>query len=389
MKRKGNLYDEICSIENLQLADKLACRGKGNQYGVKLHIENREENILALHELMVRQEYKTSDYKKFLIYEPKERLIYKLNYYPHRIVHYAVMNVIKPVLMSHFTADTYSCIEGRGIHGAARAVRKALIDRDGTQYCLKFDIRKFYPSINHRILKQQLQRKFKDDKLLNLLFGIIDSAEGLPIGNYLSQYLANFYLSGFDHWIKEVKRVKYYFRYADDIVILSPDKELLHVLFDEIKKYFAEYLDLVIKHNHQIFPVSQTNGRGIDFVGYVFYHTHTRLRKTIKKRFAKKMSRGFNYKSFASYYGWAKYCNGNHLIKKLISNEELQRFRNRSIRRNRKKIHGGQIINGSSVECKNTYNLLRYPSFEKQSRYRVLIPTGRMERREEAYYEGS
>src|SRR6185436_15260850 len=107
------------------------------------------------------------------------------------------------------------------------ALREALKDVPSTKYCLKLDIKKFYPSVDHDILKQLLRRKFKDPDLLWLLDEIIDSADGLPIGNYLSQYFANFYLTYFDHWLKEEERIGPYFRYADDLVFLSPDKESL------------------------------------------------------------------------------------------------------------------------------------------------------------------
>ncbi|MGQ0740189.1 MAG: reverse transcriptase/maturase family protein [Bacteroidota bacterium] len=274
MKRVSQLYQQIYSLENLRLADTKARKGKLWQYGVS-----------------------------------------RLPYYPDRITHHAVMNILKPVFVSVFTRDTYSCIEGRGIHAAARAVRKALRDAPGTQYCLKMDVKKFYPSIDHEVMKGLLRRKFKDTKLQWLLDEIIDSAPGLPIGNYLSQYLANFYLTYFDHWIKEQKRVRYYFRYADDLVILASGKQELHGLFKSIQQYLLEHLKLEVKPDWQIFPVS---ARGIDFVGYRFYHTHVRLRKTIKQNFARMLATRPNYGSIMSYLGWTGHCNANHLTKTLL-----------------------------------------------------------------------
>ncbi|WP_234111753.1 RNA-directed DNA polymerase, partial [Chryseobacterium sp. R2A-55] len=182
-------------------------------------------------------------------------------------------------------------------------------------YCLKLDIKKFYPNIDHDILKALLRKKFKDADLLWLLDEIIDSAPGLPIGNYLSQYLANFYLTYFDHWIKEQLRIKYYFRYADDVVILHKDKEYLHEVLKLIKTYFNVNLKLEVKENWQVFPIAK---RGIDFVGYVHYHTHVLLRKSIKKRFAKMLKCRKNKQSTASYKGWLKYCNSRNLMKKLL-----------------------------------------------------------------------
>jgi len=303
----------------LNAADIIARKGKAKQYGVIVHDRNREQNILSLHQSLINKTYKTSAYSTFKIYEPKEREIFRLPYYPDRIVHHAVMLVMEPIFVSTFTTDTYSCIKGKGIHAAANAVRKALMDESGTKYCLKLDIKKFYPSVDHRILKQLLRRKIKDEDLLWLMDGIIDSAPGLPIGNYLSQYFANFYLTYFDHWVKEIKKVKYYFRYADDIVVLSDSKEHLHQLLIDFKEYLQDKLKLQVKENWQVFPIgTREKGRGLDFLGYVFYsHCHVFIRKRIKKNFARKVAKGINMASLASYKGLCKWANCKHLLKKL------------------------------------------------------------------------
>lgn len=320
MKRKSNLYQQIYCIENLQKADSIARKGKSMQPGVIKHDKNKEGNIQTLHEMLKNKTYKTSEYTTFTIFEPKERLIYRLPYFPDRITHHAVMNIMEPIFVSTFTRDTYSCIKKRGIHAATAAVKFALWNENETQYCLKLDIKKFYPNVDHDILKQILRRKIKDKDLLWLLDEIIDSTDGLPIGNYLSQYFANFYLTYFDHWIKEVKQVKHYFRYADDLVILAGDKPYLHNLLSEIREYMSVNLKLTIKNNYQVFPV---DSRGIDFVGYVFRHTHTRLRKSIKQNFARMLVKNKNSQSIASYNGWAAHCDSKHLLKKLL-HEQIQ-----------------------------------------------------------------
>lgn len=321
MKRIGNIYDQICCLGNLQLADSRARKGKTWQYGVKLHDRSNNENILNLQRSLLDRTYQTSPYTTFKVYEPKEREVFRLPYFPDRITHHAIMNVLEPVFVRMFIRNSYSCIKGRGIHAAAEDIRYALLDQAGTRYCLKLDITKFYPSVDHNVLKAMLRRKFKDANLLWLMDEIINSAPGLPIGNYLSQYLANFYLTYFDHWLKETKGVRYYFRYADDLVILDSSKDSLHKLLFEIKKYISDKLHLQVKQNYQVFPVVN---RGIDFVGYVFYHTHTRLRKRIKKNFARMLSNRPNRGSIASYYGWAKHCNSNNLLKKLSTCISLQ-----------------------------------------------------------------
>lgn len=327
MKRINNLYDRIISIENLRLADEKARKGKLHSYGVTHHDLNREANIIALHESLKNKTFRTSEYHVFKIYEPKEREIYRLPYYPDRIVHHAVMNILEPIWMSVFTKDTYSCIKERGINGCMKSVKSALKNVEDTRYCLKIDVRKFYPSIDHDVLKSIVRKKIKCKDTLWILDQIIDSAPGVPIGNYLSQYFANLYLAYFDHWIKEDRKVRYYFRYADDMVFLHRDKAFLHELLSNINKYLTEELKLTLKGNYQIFPV---DARGLDFVGFKFYHSHTLMRKTIKQNFCRKVAsmnklNNISEKEYkqniCSWLGWAKYSNSKHLLKTIIKPE--------------------------------------------------------------------
>ena len=330
------------------MADMRARKGKLKTYGVKVHDKNREENILKLHQLLKNKTFKTSDYATFIIHEPKERVIFRLPYFPDRIVHHAIMNVLEPIWVSVFTVDSFSCIKGRGISGAMRKVKKAIKDPENARYCLKIDIKKFYPSIDHDVLKSVLRKKLKCKDTLALLDSIIDSADGVPIGNYLSQYFANLLLTYFDHWIKEVKRIKYYFRYADDMVFLSSSKEELHDLLQEIKNYIKENLSLELKSNYQVFPLAKDHkmkgGRGLDFVGFVFYFNEMRMRKRIKQNLCRVISR-INKKKFtlelseekklnavpftakhakkelAPWLGWAKNSDSDYLLKKLLKKE--------------------------------------------------------------------
>jgi hypothetical protein len=185
------------------------------------------------------------------------------------------------------------------------------------------DIKKFYPSIDHDILKAIIRKKIKDVRLLKLLDEIINSAPGIPIGNYLSQFFANLYLSYLDHWLKETKKIKYYYRYADDIVILSSGKQILHDLLKDINNYLRYNLKLELKKNYQIFPIDV---RGIDFVGYVFRHTHIRMRKSIKRNFCRRAAKlnrlnisDADYKRcLCSHIGWAGHCNSRNLLKKMV-----------------------------------------------------------------------
>lgn len=332
MKRYNNLFDKIVSLDNLYEADKRARRQKSHRPEVMLFDKNKDKLLLDLQRKLINGEYETSEYYVFKIYEPKEREIFKLPYYPDRIVHHAIMNIMEPIWVSAFVKGTYSCIRKRGIHKALKDVKFALKDEMNTQYCLKLDIRKFYPSIDHDILKTIIRKKIKDKRLLSLLDEIIESAQGVPIGNYLSQFFANLYLTYLDHWIKEQKKVRYYFRYADDIVILGGDKQQLRDLFYNIQDYLNNKLKLNFKDNWQIFKV---DSRGIDFVGYRVFHTHTLLRKRIKKRFCKKINKlnkkqnldKDTYKQkICSYIGWIKYCNGRNLLNKMSKYKELLEY---------------------------------------------------------------
>lgn len=310
MKRIGGLYEQICSIKNLILAERKARRGKSKQRGVIKFDEDPIGKLLHLRDVLVAKKFRTSKYYIFRLFEGKERIIYRLPYYMDRIVHHALMNILEPIFVSTFISTTFNCIRGRGIMGLYRAVTKALLDVDNTVYCLKLDIKKFYPNIDNSILKFLLRKKFKDQDLLTMLDEIIDSTQGIPLGNYLSQFLANFYLTYFDHWLKETLLVKYYFRYCDDIIIFHKDKEYLHELLKSIQKYLDTNLKLKVKSNYQVFPIE---ARGVDIVGYKFYHEYVLLRKSIKKRFIRMMLLYRNRGSIVSYNGWLKYCCSKNL----------------------------------------------------------------------------
>lgn len=314
MKRKGNFYDKIYSIENLILADKFARKKKQNQPSVREFDKEREAKIIQLHDMLKNKTYKTSEYKIFPVWEPKERWVYRLPYWPDRIAHWAAMIHLAPMFTACFTSHSYSCIKGKGIHPLSYDLRRVLKDVENTKFCLKIDIKKFFPNINHNILKAQLRRKIKDKDVLWFLDEIIDSAPGLPIGNYPSGFFSNFYLNGFDHWLKEKMGVKKCFRYSDDLVILSRSKEYLHALLAQIREYFTTHLKLEIKHNYQIFLVAS---RGVDIVGYKHFHTHVLIRKSIKQNCARALAKNRKFVTIASYNSWLNHANTINLKRKL------------------------------------------------------------------------
>lgn len=276
---------------------------------------------------------KTSEYEAFWKQDgEKLREIFKLPYYPDRIHQWSIIQVIEPFLIRNFTANTYSAIPGRGTFAAYKAVTKALrTDPEGTQWCLKIDIKKYYPNINREILKDKYKRLIKDEGIQNLLFEIIDSMpgdKGVPIGNYISQYSGNVYLSAFDHRVKEVYHVKHYFRYMDDMVFLAKTKEELQELIRELKRFMREELDLEIKDNWSLFYVED---RGINFVGYVFRYKNIRLRRSIVKTLRKvslkikqRVNRGLmiNYRLYCginSLRGWLMHCDSGGLYLRYVA----------------------------------------------------------------------
>lgn len=340
MKRVGNLYTAVYDMDNLRLADEKAQRGKKNTYGVRRHNRRREANLRKLHEQLKTKSFGTSKYDVYEIREKKVRIIYRLPYYPDRIVHHAILNVLEPIWLSVFTYNTYSCIKGRGIEGCARRVDEIIKKYEGRPlYCLKIDIKQFYPSIDHDVLKFIVRKKIKDPDLLWLIDGIIDSAPGVPIGNYLSQYLANLYLAYFMHWVNErlhieVGRTEPFdsTEYADDIALFADNKEDLQKAFVLIKKYLAEKLHLTVKSNWQIFPIAENrydkHGRALDYVGYKFYRKQKLMRKGIKQnmcRQAAKLPEDIDYKSYkiklAPWIGWAKHSDSRHLVESITKNK--------------------------------------------------------------------
>jgi len=325
MKRYGNLFEQIYSMDNLFSAHINARKGKTHYKEVQMVDANPALYLTNIQQMLEEKTYTTSKYRVFTkIDKKKEREIFALPYYPDRIIQWAIVQVLEPIWMDAFIKGTYSSLKGRGIHKALMDLKHDLQNGHDTRYCLKFDIKKYYPSVDHAILKQIIRKKIKDPEVLKLLDEIIDSNNGVPIGNYLSQYFGNLYLNDFDHWMKEECHVKYYYRYCDDVVLLQPDKRDLHTLFGEIKRYLFDNLKLLVKENYQIFP---TNIRGIDFVGYRCFGNYTLLRKTTAANMKRKLQPLQSFEDLThhdqcvigSYTGWLSWCDGYRLSKKYVS----------------------------------------------------------------------
>lgn len=326
MKRKGYIYQKIYSRENISAAIDRAAKRKKDRWAVKRVLINREDCIDEIQRLLITQTYRPSPYREKIVREGtqrKERKISVPRFYPDQIIQWAILLQIIPVLSKGMDPFTCGSVTRRGRDYARKYLEKWLRDdRKGTKYCLFLDSHHFYPSIRHDCLKAMLRKKFKDAKLLRLLDLIIDSAPGLPIGNVTSQWLANFYVQGIDHSIREQLHARYYVRYMDDMIVLGPNKRTLHRMFDAIQAELGK-LGLSVNDNWQVFKV---DSRGIDFLGYRFFHDRTILRRTVMLKISRKVLRTakrkswnpHNCKSILSYLGWFKRANNYGCYQKWI-----------------------------------------------------------------------
>ena len=284
MKRQGNLMPEIAAIDNLMLAFCKARRGKLQRQEVIDYSFNVVENLLNLREKLFNETLQVGNYHYFEIYDPKKRKICAASF-EERIVHHAIINVCKDRFERNLIFETYATREGKGVYAAINRARVAV---QKYPYVAKLDVRKYFDSINHDVLKTKLLRIFKDEKLLCLLNSIIDSYQttpstGIPIGNLTSQFFANFYLSSLDHLVKEKLKVPIYVRYMDDILLTADSREELKKNVLDIKNYLKRELFLELK-SAQICNVNS----GVSFLGYTLFPNFILLNRRSKLRLIKK-----------------------------------------------------------------------------------------------------
>lgn len=326
MKRKGYIFEKIYDINNIKQAINKASLGKRNRKYVKKIMKNIDFYANEISEMLKNKEYEPSPYTIKTIVDGssgKVRTIYKPKFYPDQIIHWALMLQIESIFTKGMYAYTCGSVPRRGTSLGQKTLRKWLDnDYKGTKYCLKLDISKFYPSVNNEILKGMMRNKIKDKSCLWLIDAIIDSNAGLPIGNYTSQWFANFFLQDLDHLIKEKLGIKYYIRYVDDLVILGSNKRKLHKVKIALDEYLTT-IDLKIKDNWQVFKVSK---RPIDFLGFKFYYDKTILRKRTALRIRRRIlkiskKQELNYKdacAIISYWGWIKRSNSYNFYNKYV-----------------------------------------------------------------------
>ncbi len=285
MKRYNNLLAQIADTDNLYLAYWRARKGKEAKHEVQRYSSSLMANIAELQKQIVSGVVPEAVYRRFLIYDPKERLICAAPF-PQRVLHHALMNVCGPLLDKRQIFDSYACRLGKGTYAALERAHGFYKQYD---WCVKMDIRKYFDSVNHLILKQQLFGIFKEEKLLQILYAVIDGYEatngcGLPIGNLTSQYFANQYLSGLDHYAKETLRIAGYVRYMDDILIFGNDRTLLAQQAQGMRKYLESRLCLQLK----VLDLKSTT-RSTQFLGYRLRRGALLLSRRSMQRYTQKL----------------------------------------------------------------------------------------------------
>ena len=304
MKRYGNLFYKIVDIDNIRLAHKNARKNKTKYKEVIEVDKDPEYYIQELHKMLIEGSYKCSPYEKFIKNDSgKEREIFRVPYYPDRILQHAIMQVVEPIWKRTLINDTFQAIKGRGVHKCKKKVEH-VVQKLKYEYCLQIDVKKFYPSINNRLLKETIRKKIKCSETLRLLDAIIEGHDGVPIGNYISQYFANLVLSDIDHYCKEVLGAKCYYRYCDDIIVISDSKEYLHTLRIEINRLLSSK-GLAMKGNYQVYKI--TKDRGVNCFGFTVYPDTTKLRRSIANAFSKCCLSSEIELTLPAYYGWIKH----------------------------------------------------------------------------------
>lgn len=229
MKRYNNIFVKIIELDNISSAILRASKGKRGRNEVKKILDSSFYYAVKIREMLINKTYVPTKSHEFTIVDGisrKVRNIKKPAFYPDQVIHWCIMNVLEEYFMKGMYKYSCASIKNRGVYYGSKYLKKILVsDKKNTKYCLKLDIKKYYPSINKEILKNKFRRLFKDNDLLWLLDTVVDSENDILIGFYTSQWFANFFFTDLDHYIKEKLKVKYYIRYADDMILLGNNKK--------------------------------------------------------------------------------------------------------------------------------------------------------------------
>lgn len=321
-------YEDIISVENLLAAWQEFVSGKRKRKDVAEFQSRFMDNILDLHQDLKNMTYTHSSYEAFKIDDPKPRDIHKASV-RDRLLHHAIYRLLYLVFDRTWIADSYSCRIGKGTHKALDRFRSFFWkeSKNNTKTCwvLKCDVRKFFASIDHQILKEILGKYIEDKEILWLLGQVIDSFHtegksgvGLPLGNLTSQLLVNIYMNKFDQYAKHKLKAHFYIRYADDFAILSQDKKRLEDLIPAIKEFLNSELKLDL---HPKKVSISTVASGVDFLGWIHFPTHRILRTATKRRMIKNTKEKASEPTLQSYRGLLSHGNSHHLSTKYLKSK--------------------------------------------------------------------
>ncbi len=318
-------YEEIISLENLCLAWEKFIVGKKKKIDVIQFSDNLMDNIVGLNIDLVNRLYCHGNYQSFYIIDPKRRHIHKASV-RDRLLHNAIYRILYPFFDRTFISDSFSCRNEKGTHKALNRFSQFIckVSKNNTNTCwvLKCDIKKFFASIDHKILLSILQEYILDKDIIYLLQNIIESFHtdiqmgvGLPLGNLTSQLLSNIYMNFFDQWVKHTLKVKYYIRYADDFVFLSQDKNYLKRIIPLVQEFLQINLKLSL-HPNKLFL--KTIASGIDFLGWVHFPYRRVLRTKTKQRMLRNIRNSISEERLQSYLGLMRYGKTKKIREKIM-----------------------------------------------------------------------
>ncbi len=279
------MYKSIYEYENLLLAWKKVQKLKKYRDDVMLFRSRLDENLITIQNELIWKTYNVSEYKKRVIFEPKKRLISALPL-RDRVVQHALVNMIEPIIDKQFIFDSHACRTG---HGVKLAVDRFIKFSKKNRYCLKCDIKSYFFSINHDILKSLYRYKIDCPDTLWLIDKIIDSTPnpGLPIGSLISQLSANLYLHELDFYVKHIFRFRFYLRYMDDFVIFGDSREQLEQTKNLVRQFLREKLCLTLSEDKS--KIYETN-HGVEFCGFRCFPGFAKIKKETVKRNGKRIT---------------------------------------------------------------------------------------------------
>lgn len=299
VKTFNGLAYRIFTFRELLAAWDRVREGRRHQLDVLRFEQNLEQNLFDILDSLRNRTHVTGPYRTFKVFEPKERVVAALPL-RDRVVQHALVAALTPIWEARFIYDSYACRVGKGSHvGADRAQHflRVMQRRYGTIHVLKADVSKYFPSIRHDILKTMIRRHVVCEDTLWLIDEIIDSTatsepgRGIPIGNLTSQLFANIYLHDLDMFVKTELRERYYLRYMDDFAVIGWKKSHMQEVRHACETFLRDRLDLRLNGKTQVFPVSNENGRPLDFLGYRIWTTHRKIRKSSAARMRRKATK--------------------------------------------------------------------------------------------------